>query len=185
MPHRFRVDGRVVDGLVGDNAIQRAHELAHVGEFALRNRFEHARLERAAPLLRLAAQDRHAGFVVGNPHVDDQAAGKPRDQPFIQIGDLGGRAIACQYDLVAGLLKGFRQAQELGLHFLPVREELNVVDQQRIDVLEAPAERVPLAGGDRGVECLDVFVEGQVFDVELRRERFGGMPDRHQDVGLA
>ena len=59
-----------------------------------------------------------------------------------------------------GLLERLRQPQELGLHFLAVREELHVVDQQCVDVLEAAAERVPLPRGDRGVEGLDVFVEG-------------------------
>ncbi len=75
------------------------------------------------------------------------------------------------------LLQRLGEPQQLGLHLFAIREELNVVHQQDVHILEAAAEIVSLACRDRRVECLDVLVQGQVLDVELRGDRLGGVPN--------
>ena len=62
----LRVDRRIVDRLKGDQAVERPHQLAHVRVFDLCHGLEDARLERGSPLFRLPAQNRDAGFVVGD-----------------------------------------------------------------------------------------------------------------------
>src|SRR5439155_1661237 len=54
----FGVDRRLVDRLIGNQPVQRAHQLAHVDEFGRRDGFQDTRLEGRPPLLRLAAQNR-------------------------------------------------------------------------------------------------------------------------------
>src|ERR1051326_2163144 len=84
-----------------------------------------------------------------------------------------------------GLLQRLGEPQQLRLHLLAIREELHVIHEQHVDILEAPPERVALPRGDGGVERLDVFVERQVFDVELPGDGLGRVPDRHQQMGFA
>src|SRR5205823_1709708 len=79
--HRLRVDGRVVHRLERHEAVQRAHQLAHVADLRLRDRLQHARLEPRATLLRFAPQDRDPRLVIGRAHVHHQPARQPRDQP--------------------------------------------------------------------------------------------------------
>src|SRR5881296_953852 len=66
---RLRVDLRVVHRLERHQPVQRAHQLAHVGDLRLRHRLEHARLESRAALLGLAPQNRHPRLVLGRAHV--------------------------------------------------------------------------------------------------------------------
>ena len=127
------------------------------------DRLEHAVAERRPPLLRLAAQDRDPGLVVGRGDVDDEPAGEPADQPLVQRLDLGRRPVAGEHDLPVGGLQRVGEPQQLGLHLAPVGEELDVVHQQEIDVEEALAVGLALAGGDRGVERLDELVEREVL----------------------
>ena len=82
------------------------------------------------------------------------------------------------------LLQRLRKAEQLRLHLLAIRKELNVVHQQDIHILEAAAERISLSRRDRRVERLDVLVQGQVLDVELGGDGFRGVADGHQHVGL-
>src|SRR5690242_6458104 len=82
-------------------------------------------------------------------------------------------------------LQGFREAQQLRLHLLPVREELHVVDQQDVHVLETAPKRVALPRRDRGMEGFDVLVERQVLDVKGGRGLLGCVTHRHEQVGLA
>src|SRR5439155_2199635 len=54
---RRGVDGLVIHRLERHQPVERAHQLAHVGELESRHGVEHARLEPRPPLLGLAAQD--------------------------------------------------------------------------------------------------------------------------------
>src|SRR5437867_1224284 len=81
-------------------------------------------------------------------------------------------------------LERLREAQQLGLHFLAVREKLHVVHEQHVHVLKPAAERVALARRDARMERLDVLVEGQILDVQLGRGFFRGVADRHQEMRL-
>src|SRR5439155_25728768 len=73
----------------------------------------------------------------------------------------------------------------LRLHFLAFRGELTRIHEGHIEVLEPAPERVALPGGDAGVKRLDVLVQCQVLDVQLRRALLGRMADRHQEMRLA
>ena len=72
-----------------DQPVERAEQLADVVDVERRHGLEHARVEPGAALLRLAAQDRHPGLVVGRGDVDDEPARESADQPLVQRFDLG------------------------------------------------------------------------------------------------
>src|SRR6058998_2791850 len=181
---RRGVDGLVIHRLERHQPVERAHQLAHVGELESRHGVEHARLEPRPPLLGLAAQDRDASLVVGQSHVHHQAAREAGDQALVQVRDLGRRPVAREYDLVPRALERLREPQQLGLHLLAVREELHVVHQQHVHVLEPAAERVALPRGDRRVERLHVFIQRQVLDVQGGGGLLGGVTDGHEQMRL-
>ncbi len=66
-----------------------------------------------------------------------------------------------------------------------MREKLDVVHQQQVDIEEALAIRGALPGRDRGMKRLDELIEGQVLDGEPGVDRTGGVADAHQQVSLA
>src|SRR6266550_3548840 len=80
--------------------------------------------------------NRDPRLVVGRAHVHHQPARQARDEPLVQVGDVGRRAVARQHDLPPRRLERLREAQQLGLHFLAVREELHVVHEQHVHVLK-------------------------------------------------
>src|SRR4029077_20601945 len=127
---RLRVEGGVVHGLERDEPVEGAHQLAHVPGFGLGHGLEDSRRETRAPLFRLAAQDGDARLIVGQADIDHEATRQARDQALVQVGDLGRRAVARQDDLVARDLERLGQVQQLGLHFLSVTEELDVVHEE-------------------------------------------------------
>src|SRR5439155_1741498 len=89
-----------------------------------------SRCVRYPSLLGFAPQDRDPRLVIGRAHVYHQPARQPRDQPLVQVGDIGRRAVARQHDLPPRRLQGLGESQQLRLHLLAVREELDIVHQQ-------------------------------------------------------
>ncbi len=101
---------------------------------------EHLR-RRGEPLLgRLLAQDGDAGLEVGGLDVGDQAPLEPAAQPVLERGDLLGRPVRGDHDLLVGIVKRVEGVEELLLGALLALQELDVVDQQDVDVAVAALE---------------------------------------------
>jgi hypothetical protein len=118
----------------GDHAPQRALEFAHVGADALgdeeRDFLGQLDLRRRACL---AHQDRDAGLELRRLDRDRQTPAEARLQPLLEAVDLLRIAIAGQDHLLLALEQRVEGMEELLLRALLAREELNVVDQQRIE----------------------------------------------------
>jgi len=97
------------------------------------------------------------------------------DQTLIERCDLAGASVAGQHDLPACRLHGADDAKQLGLHSTLLVEELDVVDEQKIDVGESLAVGLALPRSDGGVEGLDQVVKGEVLDDQARVDGLGGM----------
>ena len=175
LPRLLDIDRPVAHRLERHQAVECAQQLAHVVDVERGDRLQHALRERHPALVRLPAQDRDPGLVVRRGDVDDQPAGEAADEPLVQRLDLRGRPVAGQDDLAVGGLQRVGQPQQLGLHFPPVGEELDVVDQQQIHVEEALAVGLAVAGGDRGVKRLHELVEREVLDLQVGVDRPGGV----------
>ena len=102
---------------------------------------EHVR-RREQPLLRgLLLQDRDPGLQVGRLDVGEQAPLEPGPQPVLQRGQLLGRAVGGDDDLLVRVVQRVEGVEELLLRALAVLQELDVVDQQDVDVAVAALER--------------------------------------------
>src|SRR4029077_17547521 len=99
--------------LEGDEAIQRALQLAHVPELEAAELLDNAGPEFDAALLALRPHDGDPRLEVRRADVDDQPAGEPRDQTLVDVGDLRGRTIARHHDLAAASLHRVEQTQQL------------------------------------------------------------------------
>ena len=82
---------------------------------------------------RLAHQDRDAGFQLGRLDRDRQAPAEARFQPLLQAVDFLRIAIAGQDDLLLAFEQRVERVEELFLRAILAGEELDVVDQQRIE----------------------------------------------------
>jgi hypothetical protein len=58
---------------------------------------------------------------------------KPRSQPFFELLDLVGRAIAAQHDLFLRIVERIKRVEELVLGAFFSREKLHVIDQEHVD----------------------------------------------------
>ena len=74
--HGVGLDLFAAERLIGDQAIQRALQLADVLELEAAHFFDDPGAEAHAALLALRLEDRHARLVVRRADVDDQAAAR-------------------------------------------------------------------------------------------------------------
>ena len=156
------LDGNVLAAkrLESDQAIERALQLAHVVELETADLVDHAGAEPHAALLALGLEDRHARLEVRRADVDDQSAGEARDQPLVDVGDLGRRPIARHDDLPPVARQRVEDAQQLALRLRCAGEELDVVDQQHADAAcSAALNASTVARRDRRVQLADELVE--------------------------
>jgi len=96
----------------------------------------------------------------------------------------GGRRSLVRHDLPPRRLQRLREAQQLGLHFLAVREELHVVHQQYVHVLKPAAERVALPRRDARMERSTYSSSVRYSMFSLGRGVFRACR-RHQEMRLA
>src|SRR5690606_1507470 len=112
---------------------QRALELANVRADPLRD--EERDLLGQSLLLGgcLAHQDRDARLELRRLYSDGEPPAEARLQPFLEPRDFLRVAVARQHDLPMALEQCVESMEKLFLRSLLVREELDVVDQQRVE----------------------------------------------------
>jgi len=171
--------------LEGDQAIERALQLADVVELETADFVDHTGAEPHAALLALGLEDRHARLEIRRADVDDQSAGEARDQPFVHVGDFGRRPIARHDDLPSVARQRVEDAQELALRLLSRGEKLDVVDEQDADAEVARLERFGRSVADRRVQLADELVERDRGDGKRRPALRDVVADRAHEVRLA
>ncbi len=93
----------------------------------------------------LLLQDRDAGLQVGRLDVGQQSPLEPGTQPVLEGGQLPGRAVGGDDDLLVRVVQRVEGVEELLLGPLAVLQELDVVDQQDVDVAVPALERLVLS----------------------------------------
>src|SRR5436309_3024095 len=68
----------------------------------------------------------------GRLQLGGQAPFKPRDQPMLEIGDLGRRAVAGKNNLFVSIEQGVESVKEFFLRTFFAPEKLDVVDAEQI-----------------------------------------------------
>ena len=119
----------------------------------------------------LLTKDRDPGLEVGRLDVCDQSPLEPRYEPFLEPGNLLGRAIAGKDDLLPRIIEGVERMEELLLGTLLALEELDIVDEQKVHL---PVPSAEVDGGS--------LLDGR--DQVVRELFAGDVGDPHGGVGL-
>src|SRR5215469_18517549 len=130
-------DGLAGELAVGEEAVERAFEIAAVVSYGLGDELEHGGGDVEAGMVLSggggpALEDFKAQFLAQRPHFDDEAAREPRSHALVQALEVGRRPVGGDYDLAAGVDEGIERVTELGLR-RPALEELQVVDDENVD----------------------------------------------------
>src|SRR5688572_20805215 len=150
--------------LVGDDAVQRAFELAATARYFVGDEFENitADGERRIASLRgakMSLQYMIAQFEFGEFDVDDQTAGEPRAHPLIDAFKLNRGDVGGDDDLAAVVDQGVEGVTELLLHRFAL-QELEIIDEQDIDGLEVILEIDDVARAQRIDEMVHEALRG-------------------------
>ena len=131
--HLGRFDGqRRADDRMGDQAIDRAFEIAPVGDDRARDERDHRRRDLEVRILGARRgdarlEDLHAQRLVERRHLDAKAAGETRAHALVERFEIGRRAVGGDHDLAAGIEQRVERVAELGLDRLAL-QELHVVE---------------------------------------------------------
>ena len=160
----------MVTRLAGERRVDRdlvemAFELADVRANALGDEERHFLRRSASLVLRLLAKDGHFGLEIGRLDVGGESPLESRAQPLFERGDLFRRTIGGEDDLLLRLVERVERVEELFLRPLLAGDELDVVEQQRVDGAIAVAERLHLVVADRGDQLGHERVGGHVDDL--------------------
>ena len=136
------------EGAEGDHPGERALDLADVGLDAAGDQVGDV-VGQADPLdLGFLLEDGDAGLEVGRLDVGDEAPLEAGAQALLELGNLLGRGVGGDDDLLAGVVEVVEGVEELLLGPLLARDELDVVDEEEIDgaVLGAELRRCGRSG---------------------------------------
>ena len=125
---------------VGDDANQRALELADVRRDDLGDERRHLVGHRNILALGLFPQNRFARFEIGRLNVGEQSPFESRAQARFERLNLLGRTIGRDDELAPGFVQRVEGVEELFLSRLLAGQKLNVVDQQHVDLTIAIAK---------------------------------------------
>ncbi len=82
--------------------------------------------------LRLIFEDRKTQLVIRERYVRENSALEAAPYSVLKSGEILRRTVGGEYDLLMLLVEGIERVEKLLLRRILARDELNVVDQQRI-----------------------------------------------------
>src|SRR5690606_36897745 len=83
----------------------------------------------------LTPEDGFAGFPVGSLYIHEKAPLEPADKSVFQAFQLAGRSVAGEDDLLAALVQGIEDMEELFLGAILAAQELDVVHEEDVDLV--------------------------------------------------
>ena len=184
-PHQFHGHRRVLEVRPGDDALQGAGELAHVGADAFGDVQRHVHRNVHALGLALVHQDRGAGLHLRQIHFRRHAADHPRAQTVFEAAYLLRIAVRRRHHLLAGLEQCIENVEELLLEPGSAVEELDVVDHQHVHRAVAQRRLLHVAAAHAGDDLVAEALARQIDDVHLRRPGEDLVADGVHQMGLA
>jgi hypothetical protein len=130
-------------------------------------------------------QDGDFGLEIGGLNVGDQSPLEAAAQAVFDLGELFGRAIAGDDDLLHRVVQGVEGVEELLLRALFAGKELDVVDEKNVDAAEFIAEAGHLVVAQRVDHVVGELLAGYVADGGLRLAALDLVPDGLHEMGLA
>ncbi len=135
--------------------------------------------------LGLLFEDRDAGLHVRRLQVRDQPPFEAVPESFLETRNVLRNGVRGEDDLSACLVEGVERVEELFLRTLAVREELDVVDDENVDLPERRLELVHSIAAQRRDELSHEDFCTQVRDAGVRIRLDGGMSDGIGEVRFA
>ena len=168
-------------------AHQAALEVADVAADPVGDQEQHVLRQRAPAALLLAAiaQDRDPGLEIGLMHVGHQALVEARGEPLLEHGDVLGRFVGRDDDLLVSVAQGVEGVEEFLLRALLAGQELDVVDEQDVHVAVLVAERQRLAVLDGVDHLVGEPLRRDVVDAQPGPRLLGCVADGVEEMGLA
>ena len=182
---QFHRDGLIHQLGVGVEADEAPLQLTDVAGHMSRDELQHLAGNVHVLLPGLFPQDGDAGFHVGLLDVGDQAPGEAALEALLQLGDLLGRTVAGEDDLLAGSMQGVEGMEEFLLGGIPPGDELDIVHHEDVYVAEAVAELHVPALLDGGNQLVGEVLAGDVEQALLRVLLLHIVADGVHEVGLA
>ena len=171
---------------IGDNAVQRAFQLADIGVNARGEQIQHIRRDRLRrQVAHLALQDRAAQHQVGRLDVGDQPCPQPAQDARLDPVQRLRRAIRRNHQPLARADDLVDRVEKFFLGRVLARDELQIVDQQQVGRAQPLLECKGIAGAHRGDELEHESLGRHAQHRRTRLIRLKGMADRMHQVGLA
>src|SRR6185437_8516788 len=173
------------EGRVGNQANERAFQLAHVGANVGGDVESDVGGKSDPLLLRLFLQDGYLGLQIGRLDIGNQAPLEAAAQAVLNLGQFLGRPVAGDHDLLHGLVQRVEGVEELLLGALLLGQELDIVNEQDIHVAKLVAEDGRLVVAQRIDHLVGELLARQVADGHLRLAALDLMPDGLHEMSLA
>ena len=152
---------------MGDEAVQRPFQLAHVRGDLLGEELHHPGRHGDAGARRLRLQDREPQFIGCRMHVGDHAAAEPRAQPVLDARQIGGRFVGRDDDLLARIDQRVEGMKEFFLRAVLADQELQIVDHQHIDAAQLVLELERRLPAQRVDEAVHEFFRRHIGDGDM------------------
>ena len=179
-------DGLIaVHGLRG-HADQRAFQLPDAVADSVGDEQRHLIRQVDVVHLRLPPEDGDPRLQIGQLNVGDEPPLEPRAQPLFQRGDILGRAVTGEHNLLAEIVQMVEGVEELLLRGLLAGEEVDIVNQEHVHRPELLLEQLPLVALDGQVdELVHELFRGGVHHPESGILLPDGVADGLHEVGFA
>ena len=178
-------NGLLRDGRIGDDSCQCAFQLADVVVDAVGDGEHH--VVRHVKMLKsgFLSEDRYARFEIGRLDVCDEAPFKARAQTVFERLNLSRMTVARQDDVLVRIVQRVERMEEFFLRMLFLREELDVVDEQDVDVAVFLPEGFGIAVSNGVDEFVREFFARNVEDAHLGEFLQNLVPDGVHEMRLA
>ena len=151
----------------GQNLVQRALQLPHVGGDILGNVGRHIVRQRHTQQRRLVFQNRQTRFKIRRHNIHHQAPFKTGAQTVLQLRHLTGRTVGSQHDLLAGFIQRVEGMEKFLLGLLFAGDKLNIVHQQQRRLTVFLAELEVFAFTDGGHQLVGKIVALDIDDTAV------------------
>ena len=182
----IEVDRAAAHHRISRDPVERAFELANVGDDALGEEHHHVlRHLDVGECFELLDDDVEPELEVGLVDVGDEAPGQAREDARLDPVEVLRRAVGTDHEAAPGRDDLVHRVEEFFLRRFLARDELDIVDHQQIGGAELLLELDRVIGAKRGDELDHELFGRHVDDLGARAARAELVADRVQEVGLA
>ena len=181
----FHRDVLIVEGSLGDDAGQRAFQLADIAVDAVRDEIEDVVGDVEILLHGFLLENRHARLEIRRLDVGGHAPFETGTEPVLDDLDFPRMTVGGQDDGLVRVVKRVESVEKFLLRAFLGVQELDVVHQQDVDAAIFPLEFLRLAFPDGSDEVVQEFFAGDIEHAHIRALFQDVIPDGVHQVRLS